>query len=139
MKKIISLLSIFSTNVIARAITVNGSIDGTPISISVGNAPSTANFSPIQKIIVAISNIIGSLVPVMISLAVLVFFWFLVQFIWKGADDPKVHQNGMKGMGYSLLAIFVMVSLWGIIAFVGTTLGIGQGGGMNDFRLPGFK
>jgi hypothetical protein len=32
-------------------------------------------------------------------------------------------------MGYSILAIFVMVSIWGIIGFIGNTLGVGAGGG----------
>ncbi len=85
------------------------------------------------------SRIIGMLVPIMISLAVVAFFWFLVNFIWKGAEDPQKHKDAMKGMGYSIVAIFAMVSIWGIIAFMGTTLGIGQGGGIPDFKLPGFK
>jgi fumarate reductase subunit D len=132
MKKIASFLLAMFTSVFAYAAEIE-------LNFNFGGTSGAANFTPLQKIIVATSNIIGSLVPVMIALAVVVFFWFLVQFIWKGAEDPKVHQNGMKGMGYSLLAIFVMVSLWGIIGFVGNALGIGQGGKLPEFYLPGFK
>jgi hypothetical protein len=35
------------------------------------------------------------------------------------------------------MAIFVMVSVWGIIAFVGGILGIDQGGSIHGFKLPG--
>jgi hypothetical protein len=118
----------------AQSVTLNGSSDGTPFSITLGNGG--ANTTSITSLVVSAGTIVGMLIPVMISLAVLAFFWFLIQFIWKGKDDPKVHADGMKGMGYSLIALFVMVSIWGIIAFMGTTVGIGQGGRINDIVLP---
>lgn len=97
------------------------------------------NSGQLMGLIQMASKIIGMLVPVMIALAVVAFFWFLVNFIWKGAEDPTKHKDAMKGMAFSVVAIFVMVSIWGIVAFIGTTVGIGQGGGIPDFKLPGFK
>lgn len=129
MKKILSFFLITAEGV---AITFAGwslSIDTTPRS----------NTSQLTDLIQSASKIVSMLVPTMIALGVLAFFWYLVQFIWKGADDPKKHADGMKGMGYSILAIFVMVSIWGIIAFIGTTVGIGQGGGMEPLSLPGMR
>jgi pSer/pThr/pTyr-binding forkhead associated (FHA) protein len=108
-------------------------------SLGSGATTNTGNTSQLSGLIVSASRLIGMMVPVMISLAVLAFFAYLVRFIWKGAEDPKAHAEGMKGMGYSLVALFVMVSIWGIINFIGTTLGVGQGGGISDFKLPGFK
>lgn len=117
------------------------SISGPGGSLSIGNTNgfNGSNASGLLGLIMLASRITGMLVPITIALAVLAFFWFLVNFIWKGAEDPKVHSDGLKGMGYSLLAIFVMVSIWGIIAFIGNTVGIGQGGSLPDFKLPGFK
>jgi uncharacterized membrane protein len=80
---------------------------------------------------------VSRLVPFLVGLAVVVFFWFLVTFIWKGKDNPEEQKKGRAGMMYSLLAIFVMVSLWGIITFIGGILGIGQGGSISGFNLPG--
>ena len=99
----------------------------------------TGGSNQLENLILQFSTITGMLVPVLIALAVLAFFWFLVTFIWKGAEDPKKHADAMKGMGASLVAIFVMVSVWGIIAFMGTVLGIGQGGAINEIELPGVR
>jgi hypothetical protein len=101
------------------------------ITVNTGgvSAAGRVNDSAITGLIKSVSGIVGMLVPLFVSLAVAAFFWFLIQFIWKGKDDPKVHEAGIKGMGYSILAIFVMVSIWGIIGLIGNMLGIGQGGG----------
>jgi hypothetical protein len=40
-------------------------------------------------------------------------------------------------MGWSIFAIFVMVSIWGIIGFIGGVTGIEQGGSIHGFKLPG--
>lgn len=95
-----------------------------------------ADLSGIQNLILQFSNITGMLVPVFIALAVLAFFFFMIQFIWKGKDDPKVHDSGIKGMGYSILAIFVMVSIWGLVGFLGNLLGIGAGGNAPQVGVP---
>lgn len=84
-------------------------------------------------------GLVGQAIPLLMGLAMAVFFWYLVQFIWKGAEDPKKHAEGMQGMVYSLIAIFVMVCIWGIIALMASILGIQPGGALNDFKLPGFK
>jgi hypothetical protein len=85
------------------------------------------NFLAITNLIISIQNIVARLVPLAIGLAVLAFFWFLIQFIWK-SGDPNGRADSLRGMGYSVLALFVMVSIWGIIGFLGSIVGVGQGG-----------
>lgn len=117
------------------------SINGPGGSLSIGNTSgfSGQNAGGLLGLIQLASKITGMLVPVTIALATLAFFWFLVEFIWKGRESADAHEKGLKGMGYSILAIFVMVSIWGIVSFIGTTIGIGQGGSLPDYKLPGFK
>jgi hypothetical protein len=86
------------------------------------------NLSAINQLINAASDILGKLVPFLITFAVLVFFWFLIEFIWKGSKDPAKRSESLKGMGWSIVALFVMVSIWGIVTFLGSLTGIGQGG-----------
>ena len=43
---------------------------------------------------------------------------------------------GLQGMGYSLIAIFIMVSIWGIMIFISNMLGVGIGGGLPTLELP---
>lgn len=86
------------------------------------------NASALMQLLAAAQEILGRLVPFSITLAVLVFFWFLIEFIWKGSKDPAKRSESLKGMGWSIVALFVMVSIWGIVTFLGSVSGIGQGG-----------
>ncbi len=116
-----------------------GTVNGIPVSI--GNTSLGSLFSNNQNgllgLLALAQTILSRLVPFLVGLAVVVFFWFLVEFIWKGRDNPAKQKEALSGMGWSILAIFVMVSVWGIIAFIGNIFGINQGGSMPAFRLPG--
>ena len=69
-----------------------------------------------------------------VSLAFFFFFWNLFKFIKAGDADSKEAAQGK--MVWSLVAIIVIVSLWGIIAFVRSVLGI-EPGSANDVEVPG--
>lgn len=87
-------------------------------------AQRTGNFSFFEDVLEGISTVLGSLIPVLIGIALLVFIWGLVLFIGKSGDD-KSHEEGRKRMVWGIVALFVMVSVWGIVALLGTLLGIG--------------
>lgn len=85
-----------------------------------------------QEILNFFAGVISFLGPVLISLALLAFFWALIQFLFNKeakAEDSK------KYLLYSVLILFVMVSIWGIVAFLQDNLGIGDGRDLN--RTPG--
>ncbi len=100
------------------------------LPIGVQAQPNAVNTSAIETLIAKATNIVASLVPLLIGLALAGFFWFLVKFIWKGASDPNAKREALSGMGYSILALFLMVGIWGIIAFIANVFGIGLGGKM---------
>lgn len=81
-------------------------------------------------------TIVVRLVPFLIGLAVVVFFYNLVMFIVKGSSDPAKHGEYARGMGFSILALFVMVSIWGLVGFFGSFFGIGQGGSVPVPGIP---
>lgn len=93
----------------------------------------------IKGLINMTQGILTRLVPILIGLAVLALFWFIIKFIWMAKDNPEEQIKARVGMGYSIFALFVMVSIWGIIGLIGSTLGVGQGGGMSGFKVPGEK
>ncbi len=71
-----------------------------------------------------------------VSLAFFFFFWNLFKFI--KAADPESKESAQGKMVWSLVAIIVIVSLWGIIAFVRGVLGIDAGlDEVNDVPVPG--
>lgn len=79
-------------------------------------------------------TVVKSVGTLFITLAVVTFFWGMVQFIWYkregNAGNVKV---GQSFMAWGLLALFVMFSVWGIISFVGGAVGIKTGG---EIQIP---
>jgi Na+-driven multidrug efflux pump len=69
-------------------------------------------------------DLLNMLIPVLIALALVIFFWGLVMYIW---GSSKGHGQGKNIMIAGLLALFIMVSVWGIIRLFQNTLGV-QGG-----------
>ncbi len=63
-----------------------------------------------------------AVVPLIFSLAFLVFLWGVFKLMT--ASDVKGKQEGQKVIWWGILGLFVMVSLWGILKILGTTLGI---------------
>lgn len=102
---------------------------------SSGASPVT--FTPLVNLINSFQILLDRAVPLLVSLAVLGLFWFLIIFIWKGPENPEVRQKAKQGIIWALFAIFMMVAIWGIISFISSTLGIGLGGQMQEFKLPG--
>lgn len=116
---------------------VTGGIGGSGTGGVGGAAGTGMNYSGPLGLLALAQTIVARLVPLLVGLAMLAFFWYLVMFIWQGSSNPDKQKEGKSGMFYSLLAIFVMVSLWGIIQFAGSVLGINQGGTISGFKLPG--
>lgn len=72
---------------------------------------------------------VGRLIPIVAGIALLVFFWGLVKFIW-GAGSDASREQGRQVMLWGIVALFVLTSIWGILTFLRVNfLGYGQGGG----------
>jgi hypothetical protein len=123
MKKALSLFSIAMSSVMLAS-AQNGVIN---IGVTAGTQ-GTANLNNVGNLIAQAQGIVTAMIPLAVGLGVVAFFWYLVQYIWKGGDSADNKTTSMKGMGYSILAIFVMVSIWGIVGLLGGMFGIGQGG-----------
>jgi len=78
----------------------------------------------LQTLIKSSGAVINILIGIMVGLAVLVFFWGLVVFIFK-SGDVESHTEGKNRMIFGVIGLFVMVSVWGIIQFVSNDLGLG--------------
>ena len=68
-------------------------------------------------------DLIATAMPVLGGIALLVFFWGLAKFI-KNAGDVGKHQEGKDLMIWGVVALFIMVTLWGLIGFAQSSLGI---------------
>ena len=80
-----------------------------------------AQLSSTKTLIESTGGLVTTLTKVVAGLALLAFFWGLVKFIFaQGNETSKVEAK--KIMGWGLIAIFIMVSVWGIVYFIGNEL-----------------
>jgi multisubunit Na+/H+ antiporter MnhB subunit len=77
--------------------------------------------APLVNIIQAAGYIVNLLIPIVIAIALLVFFWGLVKYI---RSSGKGHAEGQKIMVAGLVSLFIMVSVWGIIVLAQGALGV---------------
>ena len=100
--------------------------------IPTGGAP----LGNIGNLIVGVGGIITYLVPIAFALIVLAFFWGLAKFVFNVADEEG-RKAGKDIMIWSIVAIFVAASIWGIVKFIGTSLGITDTAQqVSDIRIP---
>jgi hypothetical protein len=76
-------------------------------------------------------DLIQAIVPVIMGLAFLAFVWGLVKFIFRVGGDEKAVGEGKNFMIWSVIALFIMISIWGIISFFRGEFGFG-----NSLGLP---
>ena len=78
------------------------------------------NFNNAQNAILSIRDLINSIIPLVIGIAVLVFLWGLVQYVTAGADEEK--KAAARGIIiYGIIIIFVMTAVWGFVRILNTT------------------
>jgi hypothetical protein len=75
------------------------------------------------QITTTLQNVVTALVPIFLTLGLLVFLWGLIKFLTAaGSEDAAA--SGKRIMIWGILAMFVMVAIWGIVAFLGQISGI---------------
>ncbi len=75
------------------------------------------NFS---ALVTQFTNYVRLIVPLIIGLAVLVFIWGIFKFVLSAGND-KDHTEGIKFMTWGIVSLFVMVSVWGLVAILTKT------------------
>ena len=65
-------------------------------------------------------GLIQGLIPIVIGLAVLVFLWGVLKYVIAASDDAKA--EGKSFMLWGIIALFVMVSVWGLVNILRETL-----------------
>ena len=63
------------------------------------------------------------LVPLLVTVAVVVFIIGILKYI-AGADEAAKREEGRKFMIYGIVALFVMVSIWGLVGIIKGTFGL---------------
>ncbi len=81
--------------------------------------PAFAAAQTLLNTLALVSTFLNSLVYLLITVAILVFFWGLIQYLLNDGQEGKA--KGLKIMLMGVVTIFVMVSIWGIIRLLQST------------------
>ena len=87
----------------------------------------SAQLTGVKDLITSVSGLINPLIALAVALALLAFFWGLAKFIFRVGGDEKAVEDGKRVMKWGLLALFIMLSIGGIIALIQEDLGINSG------------
>jgi hypothetical protein len=82
---------------------------------------SFAALGNITGLVTDIGGIVNLLIPIVFAIALLVFFWGLVMYIF-GKEDNK--DQAKKTMIWGVVALFVMASVWGLVRFIQSAVGV---------------
>lgn len=83
-------------------------------------------------------SLIGRLIPILVSISVIVFAWGVFRYVIADGEDRGKSRNIMM---YGIIGLFVMVSVWGLVALVTKTFNLENnnyyyyygGGGMGRY------
>lgn len=87
---------------------------------------SFAALGGLRGLLVSSVDLMNLTIRILFGLAVAYFFWGMIQFIAKSGEE-RARTEGRKKMLWGIIALFVMASIYGILALVGSTLGINTG------------
>jgi hypothetical protein len=116
-----------------------GNGGGTTITTTTVNNPNTLSCSLKTKpklgdLFDFVTCIIGtSILPLMLALAVAMFIWGVIQYVL-GGDEEKAREKGKQFMLWGIIALTVMVSIWGLVGILTNTFNLNSG-----FFIPQLK
>ncbi len=85
-------------------------------------ALSFAEEGGIGDVLATLQELLGSLYLIILALVGIVFAWSLFNFIFKADKDEK--GKSKTTLIWSLIAMFLLVSVWGIVHILQESLGI---------------
>lgn len=91
--------------------------------LAVSPQVSFAAFERIKTLLRDFKSLLDLVVPIVFALALIFFFYGIAQFI-RSAGDTKTLESGKNKMIWGIVGLFVMISIWGIIKYLGDSLGI---------------
>jgi hypothetical protein len=83
----------------------------------------TANLSGISTLVDQFGSIIAKVIPILFALAIIYFFWGVIKYI-RSAGDPKAASEGKSIMIWGVIAIAVMLSIYGLVNWLQSSFGI---------------
>ena len=84
-----------------------------------------------------ITSLINKVIPLLIGIAVLIFLWGVLKYVLSGSDDPEKRKEARGFMIWGIVAIFVMVSIWGLVGLLQNISGVSNEAVISMPKIPG--
>jgi len=68
------------------------------------------------------TEILNPLIALMFAVALLVFVWGVARYIWS-PNDESLRESGRKSMLWGIVGMVIMVSVFGIMRFIISSIG----------------
>ena len=82
----------------------------------------------------SVSLVMGKVVPIFVGIAVLVFLYGVLKFVISGSESQDKRKEARSFMIWGIVAIFVMVSVWGLVGILQSASGLN--GSVAPANLP---
>ncbi len=89
------------------------------VSLGLIALPSIVGAASLFDTLSLANTFLNALIGLFITLAIVVFFWGLIKYLTSLSGENA--SEGLQIMMYGVIAIFVMVSIWGIIRLLQNT------------------
>ena len=93
-------------------------VNATSLFCDMGPRPSLGNLFDYASCLIS-----RSVIPLMFAIAMAMFIWGVVQYVINSDEESK-KAKGRDFMIWGIIALAVMVSVWGLVSILGKTFGI---------------
>lgn len=77
-----------------------------------------ANVGTFRDLVLSIVKLLSTgVMPILVAIGIVIFMTNLIQYI-RASDNESEHVKFGKYVGWSLLALFVMLGVWGIVGIL---------------------
>jgi ABC-type amino acid transport system permease subunit len=87
-----------------------------------------------------VKDILSEIPPILVAIAGVVFMFEVVRYIFAGKDGKAEEKETIrKHIMWSLVALVVLLTFWGITRAISNTLGLSRGEAIGDRQIPTVK
>ncbi len=90
----------------------------------------------LEKVLLDVGKLVSMLTPILIGLALLAFFWGLAMYLLNFNGEEKEKTKGRDVMLYGVITLFVVVSVWGLVAILQQTFGLSGANNPSTMTIP---
>jgi len=107
-----------------KIILLGAAIVSAPLLASAAAFQGAVATTDIWSILSKLNQLLSSIIPVLITLAVVYFIWGVIQYTVSTDEEAKKGARG-KIIG-GLIGLFIIIAFWGILSLITTTTGVGS-------------